>query len=41
MIADIADVLCRGLPPEQRNLTRMGSNGLEYWKLNRAGPSGE
>ena len=36
VIADLADVICRSLPPEQRNLTRQASNGLEYWKLNKA-----
>ncbi len=35
VIADIADVICRGLPPERRNLTRQSSNGLIYWKLNK------
>ena len=33
VIADVADVICRRLPPEQRNLTRLSSNGLAYWKL--------
>jgi len=35
VIADLADVICRSLPPERRNLTRQTSNGLYYWKLNR------
>ncbi len=33
VIADIADVICRGLPPDQRNLTRQYSSGVVYWKL--------
>jgi esterase/lipase superfamily enzyme len=35
VIADSADVICRSLPPEQRNLTRLNDNGCEYWKLNQ------
>jgi esterase/lipase superfamily enzyme len=41
VIADIADVICRSIPPEQRNLTRQYSNGLEYWKINKAGATGD
>jgi esterase/lipase superfamily enzyme len=33
VIDDMAAVLCRGLPPEQRNLTRVDKNGRSYWKL--------
>ena len=33
VIGDMADVICRGLPPEQRNLTRVETNGHCYWKL--------
>jgi esterase/lipase superfamily enzyme len=33
VIADIADVICRGLPPEQRNLTPERRDGLVYWRL--------
>src|SRR5207249_8612793 len=33
VIDDMADVLCRGLTPEQRNLIRVDSNGHCYWKL--------
>jgi esterase/lipase superfamily enzyme len=33
VIADMADVLCRGLCPEQRRLTRVEHNGQGYWKL--------
>ena len=33
VIADIADVICRGLPPERRNLKRLDYHGIEYWKL--------
>ena len=33
VIADIAAVICRGLPPEQRNLTRLDYYGTAYWKL--------
>ncbi len=36
VIADLADVICRSLPAEQRNLTRQASDGLAYWKLNKA-----
>jgi hypothetical protein len=37
VVADLADVICRGLPPAQRNLTRVNRKGLEYWKRNGAG----
>jgi len=37
VIADIADVICRSLPPEQRNLTRMDYYGTAYWKLTKPG----
>ena len=33
VIDDMADVLCRRLTPEQRNLTRVENNGHWYWKL--------
>jgi esterase/lipase superfamily enzyme len=35
VIADLAGLICHSLPPEQRNLTRQSSNGLEYWKLKK------
>jgi len=35
VIEDIADVICRGLPLEERNLTRETRDGLIYWKLNK------
>ena len=33
VIADMADVLCRNLPPQQRHLTPVLRNGHQYWKL--------
>jgi esterase/lipase superfamily enzyme len=33
VIHDMADVICRGLRPEQRNLTRVENNNHCYWKL--------
>jgi esterase/lipase superfamily enzyme len=36
VIADIADIVCRGLPPEERNLTPVSRDGRVYWKLKKA-----
>lgn len=33
IIHDMADVVCRGLRPQERNLTQVLSNGHCYWKL--------
>ena len=39
VIADMADVVCHGLPPEQRHLTPFNVNGHCYWKLREHAPS--